>query len=147
MTTRIICVGNRLAPGDDAGPRVFDRLAQTPLPPGVEAIEGGLMGLDMLGLMEGAERIIFVDAVAGFAPGGGVKVMDALETGGELSAGYGHGGGLSFLLRVLPAVWEGVPPEVLLVGIERPADEQSVARAADVCLGLAGKGNEHEFLA
>ena len=45
---RIICVGNRLVAADAAGPQVHDRLAGRPLPPGVELVDGGLQGLDLL---------------------------------------------------------------------------------------------------
>ena len=70
--------------------------------------------------------------------------MDGLEEGGDISSDYGHSGGLAYLLRVLPEVAEGELPEVLLVGVEGPADDITIAHAGDTCLKLAMEGPGHE---
>ncbi len=135
--TRIICVGNRLLDSDDAGLRVHDRLARAALPPGVELIDGGLRGLDLLPLLGDCRRVVFVDAVAGFAAPGTVVVIPAAtlaEEAGETA--YGHTGGLGYLLAVLPAVSDGPPPEITIVGLEQPATNAAVAEAARLCLSL-----------
>ena len=47
--------------------QVFDRLQEMqPLPAGIELIEGGLAGLNLLPLLERGGRVVFVDAVSGF---------------------------------------------------------------------------------
>jgi len=140
MKTRIICVGNRYASGDDTGPRVFDFLARKPPPEDVEIIDGGLSGLNLLGLVEDAKRVIFVDSISGFGRQGEVVVMDGMEAGSETSMNYGHSGGLSYLLRVLPEVIKDELPEVLLVGVEGLADDQTIACAADTCMRLIMEG-------
>lgn len=133
---RIICVGNRLVAEDDAGPRVYERLAEMALPPGVEVIDGGLAGLDLLRLVEGAEQVVFVDAVHGFAGPGGVRVLEAEEVAATAGSGFDHGVGLAYLLRVLPRICAGPVPRVCLVGIEGRAGSESVEAAAALALQM-----------
>ena len=118
---RIICVGNRYVPGDDTGPKVYDFLLGVSLPPDVELIDGGLMGLDLLRFLEGAERVVFVDSVSGFSRPGEIVTLDeaGLVVKGT-AADYGHSGGFGYLFRVLPEVFEGRIPAMTLVGLERP---------------------------
>jgi hydrogenase maturation protease len=136
MNKRIVCVGNRYRPEDDAGPRVYDRLAQEPVPAGVEVIDGGIAGLDLLRWLEGTEHVVFVDAVSGFAEPGGVVVLTPEEAAANAGNRYGHEAGLGFLLRAFPRVHEGTLPRVTVVGLETPADDRSVARATRASLSL-----------
>lgn len=131
---RVICVGNRLVHEDSLGPRVYDELASRELPPGVSVIEGGIAGLRLLGAVEGAERVIFVDALSG-APSGVVTVE-----GGDArlpEAHDGHGAGLGYLLGALPHVCEGAPPAWSLVGAAGAPDDELVAAVAARALALA----------
>ena len=139
MSCRIICVGNRYVPGDDTGPRVFDRLAAAPLPAGVRLADGGLAGLNLLGLFEGEDRVVVVDAIAGGGSAGSVATLSR----DQVAAGrYGHSGGLAYLLGVLSAVCEGPVPEVTLVGSEGVADDDTIARIAERALEIAACGRE-----
>lgn len=140
MAVRIICVGNRLAPGDDLGPRVHDLLSEMELPEGVEVMDGGLGGLDLAGFVEGADRVIFVDAVIDCAEPGEVAVLDPLEELKDADPGYGHSNGLAYMMKVLPSLVEGEPPPVRLVGAASPCDDTMVARLAGTCLALAADG-------
>ena len=139
---RVICLGNRLVPGDDAGPRVYDRLAGVPLPPGVEVIDGGLAGLNLLRLVEGAEQVIFVDAVQGSCAAGGVEMLDAEQVASTAEVGFDHRAGLAYLLRVLPRVCAGPLPRVGIVGIGTPidggVDDGPIKAAATLALQLVG---------
>ncbi len=134
---RIICIGNRLAAEDQAGPRVFDRLGAAPLPPAVELADGGLAGIDLARLVEGVERVVFVDSVAGFGRPGRVVVLSAAEVAAEAEAGFGHGAGLPYLLRMLPVLLDGPLPEVAVVGVEGAAGDAAVEAAAGRSLALA----------
>ncbi len=136
---RIICIGNRLLAGDAAGPKVFDRLTATPLPGGMEVVDGGIAGLNLLGLIDGAERIVFVDAVEGFAHQGSVVVLtpDQVPVPEQV---YDHGAGLPYLLAVLPQVCDYVPEEIYLVGIEGPAGEEAITEAARIAKELFATG-------
>ena len=144
MITRIICVGNRYIQGDDTGTRVYDYLSRKPIPENVEVLDGGLMGLDLIRLVEGTARVVFVDSLSGFNGSGEAVVLDGLEVGKDTTTGYGHSGGLEYLLRMLPAVWEGDLPEVFLVGAEGFPDEQTIADIAKTCVEIAaGQANNH----
>jgi len=131
---RIICVGNRYRPGDDAGPRVHDRLAQRPLPPGVELYDGGLGGLNLLELVETAREAVFVDNVRGFAAPGEVVLLRGVDLPCEAGQAFDHASGLAYLLRALPHVCPGPLPDVSIVGLEGEADETGIERAADLAL-------------
>ncbi len=140
----IICLGNRFVPGDDLGCRVFDHLANAPLPADVELIDGGLCGLDLLYLMEGKRRVVFADAVAGMAAHDEIVVLDRAGVA-AYAANYGHGAGLPYLLHLLPEVCRAPLPEIALVGAEcRPeasaADETTVRALAERCMALAVHG-------
>jgi len=137
MITRIICVGNRYAADDEVGPRTYEILAGRARPAEVEVVEGGLAGLNLLGLMEGVGRVVLVDTLAGFTEPGQVVMMDGIEAGLKISSGYGHGNGLGYLLRMLPTVWEGKLPEIIVIGLEGRADAQAINRLAETCLELA----------
>lgn len=129
MTTRILCVGNRLIAEDSAGPQVHDRLSEMSLPPSIEVIDGGLAGLDLLPFFEGTHRVVLVDSVRGFAAPGEVVVLEAGDVLSAVDRRYDHAGGLGYLLRVLPHVLSPVP-ELTLVGIESPHKGAAIDEAA-----------------
>ena len=130
---RIICIGNKYIPGDDIGPRVYDHLSRQRLPDNVQVIDGGLAGLNLLQFVESARRVVFVDALEKANPTGGRAVP------------YDHAAGLDYLLQVIPAVCKETPPEIILLGIESDADEQTIALAAEACLKIVVRGY-HENL-
>ena len=140
---RIICVGNRFVESDEIGPRVYDYLARRGVPGTVSLIDGGLMGLDLVRFVEGARRVVFVDALPGFAPPGRPVVLDCSEALGERPTGYGHDGGLACLLRMLPAVCESRLPEIVVVGAESPIGPDVVEQLGDMALSIA-TGDSYE---
>lgn len=60
--TLVLGVGNLLMSDDGVGVHAVQRLEKRPLPPGVEALDGGTCGLDLLQFFEGVERLIVLDA-------------------------------------------------------------------------------------
>jgi hydrogenase maturation protease len=137
---RIICVGNRYRDDDAAGPLVYEHLARTALPEDVELVDGALAGLDLLPLVEGTERVVFVDAVSGFGTPGGLVVLTADQAGKDAPETYGHSAGLAYLLRILENVSDGPLPEIFLVGIEGAAPLDTTIAAADLCLSIVADG-------
>lgn len=137
MAARIVCVGNRFVREDDFGPRVYDALAGIDRPAGVEIVDGGLAGLDLLRFLEDGRPIIFVDAVSGFAPAGEITVIDGDDVARQATGAFGHQAGLPFLLRLLPAVVDNPPPRIRLVGCEGAASDGAVRQAARLSLRLA----------
>lgn len=139
----IICIGNRFVDSDAAGPLVFDRLrAMQPLPPGIELIEGGLAGLNLLPLLEQGGRVIFVDAVRGFAEAGELVLLDRQEiVGTESQPHFDHGAGLPYVLAMLPQVCDGeLPEEIFLLGLEGGCSMQTIERAAGLSIAVAVLG-------
>lgn len=135
--TRIVCIGNRLAPPDDAGPRVYDRLRALTLPDGVEAIDGGLAGLDLLALLDGAGAVVLVDAVRGFGPADAVVVIDASEAVEQVPDVHDHAAGLPYLLRAAQVACEA-PPAVTIVGLGPEVGAAEIDAAARLAVDLAG---------
>jgi len=135
---RIICIGNRYAAQDAAGPAVYDHLRRLQLPAGLELIDGGLAGLDLLRYLEDAELVVFVDSVSGFGAPNTVLILAEEEVAVLASSRYDHSAGLAYLLRILPEVCEGVLPQVRLIGIEGDPDQAAIGEAATLALKIAG---------
>jgi hydrogenase maturation protease len=83
----VIGLGNPLMGDDGLGLAALERLgAEWVVPSGVQLIDGGTWGLNLLPLIEAADQVLFLDAVdAGKPPGVAVEL-----TGDELPAGLGH---------------------------------------------------------
>ncbi len=135
--TRIIGIGNPLMGDDGVGIVVAERLSQVRLPDGVEVIDGGTGGITLLTLMEGAGKVILVDAVAtGQKPGTVVRF-----TPEEVRMEQGQGGGLSLhetgLAEVLALGRElgRLPEEIVIFGVQ----PESVARRLGLSPPVAGR--------
>ena len=140
---RIICLGNRWRPEDAAGPLVYDRLALGPLPHGLEIVDGGLAGLDLLPWLEGANQVVFVDNVSGFGPTGRIMLLTAPEVARLAGPQFGHDSGLPYLLRILPTVCDGPLPRISILGLEGPPENREVIdRLAALALQLADAGTD-----
>jgi len=114
----VIGVGNLLMGDDGVGPRVAQGLEARDLPPGVEAIDGGLAGLSILDWLEGRQLAIIVDAAKmGKAPGTVRRFSpDSVTSGAD-------GEGLGFHETPLMGVLElgrrvGALPPIAVYGIE-----------------------------
>jgi hydrogenase maturation protease len=142
VNTTIICIGNRLVPEDQAGLLVYDLLRQKSLPHGVDLVEGGLAGLDLLPLLERGGRVIFADQVRGFAEADSIVILrgeDILVEGTAVH--FDHQAGLPYLLAVLPQVCEGeMAEEVALVGLEGQCSPATIERAAALCIAMVEGG-------
>ena len=121
---------------------VYDQLLSDKHPRDIELIDGGLAGLNLLRFMHGADRVIFIDAVNGFRPSGGVMVLDAKDASRHADTVFGHSAGLSYFLRVLPEVHDAKLPEIYVVGIEGIPDSDKILEAAKMSLKIATLGVE-----
>ncbi|HEY76749.1 MAG TPA: hydrogenase maturation protease [Thermoflexia bacterium] len=119
MRVAVIGLGNPLRGDDGIGPRVVAELHRRELPEGVEAIDGGTGGLDLLRLMEGWDRVIVVDAAEiGREPGAFARftpeeVRLRLHEG-DLSL---HNAGLPEALALASALNHPLPP-ITLFGVQ-----------------------------
>ncbi len=119
MTTLVLGLGNLLLRDEGFGVRVVQRLQGTyVLPEGVAVLDGGTLGLNLLAELEGAERVVIVDALrAGQAPGTLLRL-----SGGEIPAYLAvkvspHQIGLQDLLA-LAQLRGHTPAEIVLWGVE-----------------------------
>lgn len=144
MSVCIVCVGNRFVAEDALGPRVLERLREGSLaadPEPFQLVDGGLLGLDLLPIVERASHVVFVDAMTGER---GADAREVVELRGEPArlaaaaspSSFGHDHGLAFLLRALPHVCDA-PPTWELVGAEGIADDALVCAVAARALELA----------
>ena len=141
MNNRIICIGNRLIESDCAGIRVYDRLCIKHLPEHIELIEGGIAGLNLLGFLENATTVVFVDAVAGYVTPGEIVLLNEMEIQEALhNPHYNHAAGVAYLVTVLPKVCvEALPHHIFLVGLEGQCGDDAVDRAADLAISTCEK--------
>lgn len=136
---RIICIGNRYEESDAAGPLAYDLLAERELPEGVALVDGGLSGLNLLGLVQECTRVIFIDSVEGIGKPGEVKLIRNAAEAFDRPERHEHGTGLSYLLAMLDQLVEGEAPEVLVIGVEPPFSEAAIWRAAEMSLVAAAR--------
>ncbi|MEA3338391.1 MAG: hydrogenase maturation protease [Chloroflexota bacterium] len=118
----VIGLGNPLRGDDGVGSRVVEELTHRGLPPGVEVLDGGAIGLGLLDLMEGWERVIIVDAAEmGREPGEFVRFTpaDALLASRPDSFSFHHAG-LSETLALAEALGRTIP-EMVIFGVQ-PAE-------------------------
>lgn len=127
----IVCLGNRLTPADDLGPRVHDHLATDRLPNDIALLDGGLKGLDLWPELDGRRRVVFADVLAGESGPGVAVIRGAAVT--ATAPAFGHGAGLPYLLAMLPHVAASVP-ETAVVGAPAPAETETVHAVARRCL-------------
>jgi len=141
---RVICVGNRYHPEDAAGPLVYDRLALLERPADVEVIDGVLGGLDLLRFVEGAARVVFVDAAWGCETPGGLLLLAGDEVERQAPTAYGHMAGLAYLLGVVRHVLDGPVPEIFVLGIAGAPQRATIEAAARLGLEIASHGRRVE---
>jgi hydrogenase maturation protease len=66
----ILGIGNLLLKDEGIGVHVVNRMSEMTLPPDVEVMDGGTLGMDLLYYIEGRKKVIVVDTVnAGDPPG------------------------------------------------------------------------------
>ncbi|MDD1652924.1 MAG: hydrogenase maturation protease [Methanomicrobiales archaeon] len=150
--TRVIACGNPLLGNDAAGLRVMALLQG--LRPGLDMVEGGLGGLGLIPLMEGADRVIIVDATQGMGEPGEVRVFRDLPPSRLFPLSL-HDLGVVEAVQVAREV--GIAPEVVIVGIEGgapgaysrdldPEVERGVQEACRQVLALVDEGAGNEDL-
>jgi hydrogenase maturation protease len=142
----VLGLGNVLLSDEGVGVRIVERLTDAPagsLPAGIELVDGGTLGLELLPLLDGVDAVLLLDALdTGAAPGSVAVLRDdelRARMGGAISV---HQLGVGDLLAVarlrgtLPARTSliGIQPERLEVGL---ALSPSVAAAVPMAIRLA----------
>ncbi|MBU0704829.1 MAG: hydrogenase maturation protease [Chloroflexi bacterium] len=115
----VLGLGNPLRGDDGVGCRVIEELMRRELPPDVELLDGGAIGLGLLDLLEGWERVILVDAAEmGRRPGEFVRFTpdDVLLVSRPDSFSFHHAG-LSEVLALADALGRPLP-EMVIFGVQ-----------------------------
>ena len=113
----VIGVGNLLLQDEGVGVHVARELMGRELPSGVEVFDGGTSIMDLLPVIQEAERIIVIDALRGGEKPGTVYRLTSkdLEARGERSLSL-HQVGLLESLDLVERL--GSHPEVVIFGVE-----------------------------
>jgi hydrogenase maturation protease len=150
LCARIIGIGQDTAGDDGIGIAVARRLGQMKLPDGIEVIESAEPSAIIAQLIDGARRVVLIDAIVGSGSAGRVLEIDPSQTasfnGRPLST---HGIGLLEAIELARTLNEATIPErIVIVGvtIERPrkyeaklsdAVAAAIQPAAELALRLA----------
>lgn len=124
-------VGNVFLGDDGFGVEVARRLAQGPLPPGVEVADIGIRGVHLAyQLLEGYDLVILIDAVARDAPPGTVFVIEPepRTLTHDLDA---HGFDPASVLELARTLGSSLP-RVLLVGCVPASTEEHLGLSLPV---------------
>jgi hydrogenase maturation protease len=142
--TVVVGVGNTILSDDGVGVHAARALMQDPrLRPGVPILDGGTLGLELLGYISDARRILFLDAVdSGAAPGTLVRMTGRDLLDGRSRASV-HQLGVADLIAAIALV-SGKDPEIVVLGVQpatvdwgtslSPAVHASVARLVEAAL-------------
>ena len=119
MRRRVIGVGNPLRGDDGAGPAVVEMLEDQAMPPDVDLIDGGEAGLGLVGLMEGADRVVLIDAAEMGEEPGATRVFDLSEVliAADDPGCSIHNARTGSALRMAKALG-CLPSEVRIVGVQ-----------------------------
>ena len=126
MNTRILCLGNELVRDDGVGIRVGRILSALPLPDDVRIEFTPHLGFDLLEAVQGAERLILVDAMhTGRPPGTCITLQGAAIERYAAGAAASHTVGIAELMEVA----QRLAPDrdrasIIFVGIEGQAFDE-----------------------
>jgi hydrogenase maturation protease len=146
----VLGLGNPLRGDDGVGSRVVEKLIRRGVPPGVEILNGGAVGLGLLNLMEERERVIIVDAARmGRRPGEFIRfVPDDGFLASRFDSFSLHNTGLSEVLALANAL-DRTLPQVVIFGVQpaevgwieglSPAVEAAVPALVDAVLSELGQ--------
>lgn len=121
MATQVMLIGlgNILMRDEGVGVHAVRALQEGyAVPAGLEIVDGGTFGLDLLPYIEGREKVLFVDAVNFGKEPGFIKILETQE----IPALFGTKGSLHHLglMDVLAAaqLLDVAPQEICLIGIQ-----------------------------
>jgi hydrogenase maturation protease len=115
----VIGLGNLLLQDDAVGVAAIEAVkAGYTFEPQVDLLDGGASGLDLLPVIEGYEKVLFVDAVDAGEPPGAIVLIEGDAVPSFLaSQGSVHHVGLSDLLFAA-RMTGSLPAEICLIGIQ-----------------------------
>lgn len=116
----VLGLGNLLLMDDGFGPALVERLrCRVKDATAIELLDGGTMGLGLLGLLEGRRAVLLLDAFRSGAEPGTLAVYEDFgwQGAGHEAGRSAHEGNAASLLAVAALLGE-VPKRLCLIGIE-----------------------------
>ncbi len=115
----VIGVGNLLLGDEGVGVHAVRELKKRVLPPGVEVLDAGVVGIGLLDLFQGAEKVLLIDAAEmNRAPGTVVRFTpDDIQPHAEGPKFSTHDVGLPEVLHLAKALSQS-PPQVVIIGVQ-----------------------------
>ena len=113
----ILGIGNLLLSDEGIGVHAVRCLADQELPPGVEVLDGGTSGADLVDHLDGRTKVIVIDAASGDGPPGTIyrcEARDLIEQEGSLSL---HEFGLADSLHMAESLG-CAPQRVIVLGVQ-----------------------------
>ncbi|BCS52170.1 HyaD/HybD family hydrogenase maturation endopeptidase [Geobacter sp. SVR] len=137
----VLGVGNLLLQDEGAGVRALEVFARTyTVPDGVELLDGGTSGLDLLHHIEGRDCLVILDVVKSGKPAGTLVRLEAEQVPALLDRKISpHQLGLSDLLAIA-RLTDTMPEKLVLLGVEPKSFDTGLEMSEEVggCLeGLA----------
>lgn len=145
LNTAVLGLGSLIQSDDGVGVYALRQLVQDPrLSSSAELIEGGTKGLDLLPYLQGAHRLLILDAVdVGAVPGTVVRLAGE-DLNGLPGQGSAHELAVADLLVALRLLGQE-PEEIVLLGVQpettglgtslSPTVEAALPELVDVALG------------
>lgn len=137
MGVLILGVGNVLMTDDSIGVRAVEELERRfSMPEGVELLDGGTSGIELLRHISGRDCLIIIDAVKGGLPPGTVARVEGEDVPARFMTRISpHQLGLSDLLAAAKLTGE-LPREMVLFGIEPKRVELGLQLSEEVAAGF-----------
>jgi hydrogenase maturation protease len=119
MNILVLGIGNLLLSDEGAGVRALEAIEQRfDIPPGVELLDGGTSGMELLGYLQGRDAVIIIDAVTCGKPPGTIVRLEGDQVPALFRRKISpHQLGLSDLLAAA-RLTDSLPAEVILIGVE-----------------------------
>lgn len=133
----ILGIGNLLLSDEGIGIHAVRCLAERELPPGVEVLDGGTSGADLVDHLEGRTKVIVIDAASGDGPPGTVyrcEARELIEQEGSLSL---HEFGLADSLHMAERLG-CAPQRVIVLGVQPATLEPGMELSPEVAAVLPG---------
>ena len=133
----IVGIGNLLLSDEGVGVHAIRSLTEQELPAGIELLDGGTSGADLVDHLEGRTKVVVIDAASGDGPPGTVyrcKAHELIEQQGGLSL---HEFGLADSLNM--AMQLGCAPlDVIVLGVQPASLEPGLELSPEVAKVLPG---------
>ncbi len=113
----ILGVGNRIQMDDGIGVHVIEEMKKNSLPENTELFDGGTLGYDLLGIIEGRKKIIVIDAVKGQQPSGTLYKFSPEDVSVDNNYDSLHQLGIIEAIR-LAGLQNKVPDQIVIIGVE-----------------------------